>query len=135
MSIFLSSIENSLPYYFQCSCQLRAVTEAHLRHFFQATQDNFFQGQRYIGVELAGRSWLVLNMLHSHGYKGITIERRTAGEHFIHDDAQRIDISRRADDFALGLLGCDVLHGPLRPPGGSEQLIIHSFLTTSVTEV
>src|SRR5258708_18708108 len=103
MSIFLSSIENSLPYYFQCSCQLRAVAEAHLRHFFQATQDNFFQGQRYIGIELAGRSWLLLNMLHGHGYRRIAIERRTTGEHFIHDHAQRIDIGSSADDGAPGL--------------------------------
>src|SRR5258708_16506502 len=72
--------------------QLRAVTEAHLRHFFQATQDNFFQGQRYIGVELAGRSWLVLNMLHSHGYKGITIESRTTVKPLLHDDYNAIDI-------------------------------------------
>src|SRR5260370_29626826 len=115
--------------------QLGAVTEAHLRHFFEATQDNFFQGQRYSGVELAGRSWLVLNMLHSHGYKGITIERRTAGEHFIQDDAECIDISRRADDFALGLLGCVVLHGPQRHPGGSEPLIINVFIDTSDAEV
>ena len=119
----------------QRACQLRTVAEAHLRHFFQATQNNVFQGQRYVRIELAGRSWRVLNMLHGHRYWRIAIERRAAGEHFIHDDAQRIDIGSRANDVALCLLRWVVLNSPQGHPGGGESFIIDIFIDTGDAEV
>ena len=49
-------------------------------------------------------------MLHDHLQRGLAFKRQLAGEHFVHHDAERIDIRPVVDLGALGLLGRDIVH-------------------------
>src|SRR5262249_54448598 len=104
-------IEFALAEHFQGTGHGVPIRETHFRHFLQAAQDNFFQGWWDMRIQLAGWHGRVLNMLHGYCHWRITVERRAPGQHFIHDDAKRIDVSSRVDNLALSLLGRVVLHG------------------------
>src|SRR5258708_28933103 len=99
------------------------------------TQDNSRERRGYGRVELAGRRGWVLNVLPCHGHSRITIKRRATGEHLIHDDAQRVHISSRADDLALRLLRRKVLHSAQGHACGREALRIDIFIDADDAEV
>ncbi len=61
-------------------------------------------------------------MLHRHGHRRVTVERSAAGEHFVHDDAQGVDIGRGTDHLALRLLGRIILNGAERHACGGQPL-------------
>src|SRR5204863_5169111 len=66
--------------------------------------------------------------LHRNDNSRIALKRRTAGEHFVHDDAQGIDIGGGTDDVSLRLLRRHIFDGTQRHAGrrqaGSIQVLI-----------
>ena len=55
------------------------------------------------------------------GHGGISGKRALAGEHFIADDAERIDVGSRRDVLALCLLGRYILRGTHHHAGAGQR--------------
>ena len=74
-------------------------------------------------------------MLHSDGDRCIAIKGCASSKHFVHDDAEGIDVGGRADDFALGLLRGIILHGAEGHTGRGETLGVDIFVDAGDAKV
>jgi hypothetical protein len=80
----------------------------------QALQADRFEVAGDRGLELPGRDRVVVEHLEDGVERGLAEERRAAGEEFVQDRPERVDVDRRADlaRLARRLLGGDVAGRP-----------------------
>ena len=72
--------------------------------------DDLLQTARNIGIEGRRHLGAAVDVLDRHRDRGLAVIRRSAGDHFIHHDTQRIQVAAVIHPAALGLLGRNVMH-------------------------
>ena len=72
-----------------------------------------------LGIQDPGRDGLGVDVLDGHRDGRLAVVGRVAGEHLIHDHAQRVEVGAEVDPVALGLLGRDIVHRAQGFPGES----------------
>ena len=71
---------------------------------------DFFQLLGHILCEDRGRQSDGIDMLQGNRHRGITLKGQTAGDHLIHDHAQRVQVRAVVHMAALGLFGRNIVH-------------------------
>jgi hypothetical protein len=81
------------------------------RVLVEAAHDDVFEGRRDLGGPVVEGTRLFPNLLVGDHSGVIAGERGRAGEHFVHDAAERVDVGGGADGVAGGLFGGEVGSG------------------------
>ena len=75
---------------------------------------DLLKAERNGGVQLTRHGGMAVNVLNGDRNGRIAVIRRAARQHFVHDDAERIEVGAAVDLRALGLLGRDIVDGAER---------------------
>ena len=71
---------------------------------------DLLEALRDIGVQFARHDGLGVDVLDGNGNRGVAVEGRPPGQHFVHHDAKRVEVGPVVDLAALGLLGGNIVH-------------------------
>ena len=85
-----------------------AVRVAHLRVLGQQLGDDRLVRPGDVGDDLVQRLRVVVDLLVGDADRVLAGERRPAGDHLVHHDAERVEVAARVGLGALGLLGREV---------------------------
>ena len=72
--------------------------------------NDLLQAPGNVGVQGGGHGCAAVDVLNGHRHRGFSVIGRAAGHHFVHDNAQRIDIAAVVRMTALGLLRGNVMY-------------------------
>ena len=79
------------------------------RVFLHSTQSNLLKAERNIGVDFPRALCFLLELHNRNGNGAVRLERKLTGQHFIHHNADGINIRLIVGDFTARLFGADVM--------------------------
>jgi len=75
---------------------------------------DLLEAERNRGIQLTRHGGVSVDMLDGNGHRRITVIRRAARQHFVHDNAEGIEVGTAVNLRTLGLLGRDIVDGAER---------------------
>ena len=103
-----------------------------LNVFAHGFHHDVFNGGRDVGNYLRRRNGLLLNLHECDGNGAVCVKREFARQHFIKNDARRIDVAAFVGGSALCLFGADVMNRAYRLVGNGYRAVILNMRDTEI---